>query len=138
MMPRLPRGLLLASMLIPLLHAAAAARPAKSFIDYFLPIPARGPLTTEAWDAPGALPRDVRNGLAYDPRVDFVRYIDGTVNRWDKLERPGVVLDVPKQEEKGGDRHGNKVIVIPFDSAALDRDLADQPELPSSTTPAQP
>ena len=84
-------------------------------------------------------------GLAYDPRVDFVRYTDGTVNRWDKLERPGVVLenghvvavtlavlDVPKDQEKGGDRHGSKVIVIPFDGAALDRDLENVPDLPSS------
>lgn len=76
-------------------------------------------------------------GLAYDPTVDFVRYTDGTVNRWDKLERPAVVienghvvamtlavLDVPKDDEKGGDNHGSKVIVIPFDGAALDRDLA--------------
>lgn len=85
-------------------------------------------------------------GLAYDPERDFVRYTDGTVNRWNKLERPGVVienghvvaftlavLDVPKDEEKGGDRHGNKIIVLPFDGAALDRDLADVPELPSAT-----
>lgn len=85
-------------------------------------------------------------GLAYDPRRDFVQYTDGTVNRWDKLERPGVVLenghvvavtlavlDVPKDEEKGNDRHGNKIIVIPFDGAALDRDLADTPELPSES-----
>lgn len=84
-------------------------------------------------------------GLAYDPLVDFVRYTDGTVNRWDKLERPGVVienghvvavtlavLDVPKNQEKGNDPHGNKVIVIPFDGAALDRDLANLPELPSA------
>ncbi len=82
-------------------------------------------------------------GLAYEPLKDFVRYTDGTVNRWDKLERPGVVLenghviavtlavlDVPKDQEKGNDRHGNKIIVIPFDGAALDRDLA--------TTPTQP
>jgi hypothetical protein len=88
-------------------------------------------------------------GVAYDPRVDFVRYTDGTVNRWDKLERPGVVienghvvaltlavLDVPKNEEKGGDRHGNKVIVIPFDGAALDRDLASVPELPAAAPPS--
>lgn len=75
-------------------------------------------------------------GLAYDPRSDFVRYTDGTVNHWDKLERPGVlienghvtaftlsVLDVEKNEEKGDDLHGSKVIVVPFDGAALDRDL---------------
>jgi hypothetical protein len=76
-------------------------------------------------------------GLAYDPRVPFVRYTDGTVNLWNKLERPGVLiedghathvtlaaLDVEKNEELGNDNHASKVIVIPFDGAALDRDLA--------------
>jgi len=32
-------------------------------------------------------------GLAYDPTVDFLRYSDGTVNHWDKIERPGVILE---------------------------------------------
>ena len=75
-------------------------------------------------------------GLAYDPTKDFVRYTDGTVNHWNKMERPNVylenghvpavtlaVIDVPKDEEKGNDMHGSKIIVIPFDGAALDRDL---------------
>lgn len=75
-------------------------------------------------------------GLAYDPTRDFLRYADGTVNHWDKIERPGVVLenghvthftfavlDVPKNEERGNDAHGSKIIVVPFDGAALDRDL---------------
>ena len=75
-------------------------------------------------------------GLAYDPTTDFVRYTDGTVNHWHKIERPGVilqnghvthftfaVLDVPKNEERGNDTHGSKIIVVPFDGAALDRDL---------------
>lgn len=75
-------------------------------------------------------------GLAYDPTTAFVRYTDGTVNHWNKMERPSVfienghvtamtlaVLDVPKDEEKGNDTHGSKVVVIPFDGAALDRDL---------------
>src|ERR1017187_1473262 len=75
-------------------------------------------------------------GLAYDPTKDFVRYTDGTVNHWEKIERPAVVLenghvthftfavlDVPKDHEKGNDTHGSKVIVVPFDGAALDRDL---------------
>ncbi len=75
-------------------------------------------------------------GLAYDPTKDFVRYTDGTVNHWEKMERPGVllenghvtaftfaVLDVPKDQELGNDAHGSKVIVVPFDGAALDRDL---------------
>jgi len=78
----------------------------------------------------------VNRGLAYDPTKDFVRYKDGTVNHWDKMERPGVlienghvayftfaVLDVPKEQEKGDDNHGSKIIVVPFDGAALDRDL---------------
>ena len=77
-------------------------------------------------------------GLAYDPTKDFVRYTDGTVNHWEKLERPGVlienghvtavtlaVLDVPKNQEQGNDAHGSKVIVVPFDGAAMDRDLQD-------------
>jgi len=75
-------------------------------------------------------------GLAYDPTRDFVRYKDRTVNHWEKMERPGVlienghvayftfaVLDVPKDQEKGNDNHGSKIIVVPFDGKALDRDL---------------
>jgi len=91
-------------------------------------------------------------GLAYDPTTDFVRYTDGTVNHWDKMERPGVVienghvthvtlavLDVPKNQERGDDTHGSKIVVIPFDGAAMDRDLqnaanAAQP----ATSPAPP
>jgi len=91
-------------------------------------------------------------GLAYDPTVDFVRYTDGTVNRWNKLERPGVliedgyvtavtlaVLDVPKDKEKGNDAHGSKIIVIPFDGAALDRDLKNTPPATQpAASPANP
>jgi len=91
-------------------------------------------------------------GLAYDPTVDFVRYTDGTANRWNKLERPGVliedghvtavtlaVLDVPKDKEKGNDAHGSKIIVIPFDGAALDRDLKNAPPATQpAASPANP
>jgi hypothetical protein len=79
----------------------------------------------------------VFRGLAYDPTVDFIRYTDGTVNRWNKIERPSVIMkdghvayftfaiiDVPKDKEKGNDRHGSKVIIVPFDGEALDRDIA--------------
>ncbi len=75
-------------------------------------------------------------GLAYDPTTDFVRYTDGTVNHWNKMERPGVllenghvicftfaVLDVPKNEERGNDTHGSKVLVVPFDGVGFDRDM---------------
>ena len=37
----------------------------------------------------------------------------------------GDVIDIPKEENKGNDRHGSKVIVVPFDGAAMDRDLAE-------------
>jgi len=76
-------------------------------------------------------------GLAYRPEADFIRYTNGVLNHWNKLERPGIVLekghvvaltfaviDVPKEEETPGSPHGSKVIVVPFDGAAMDRDLS--------------
>jgi len=76
-------------------------------------------------------------GLAYDPRKDLVRYTDGTVNHWALAERPGVyvenghvvavtlaVLNVPKRAELGNDANNSKIIVIPFDGEAFDRDMA--------------
>jgi hypothetical protein len=82
-------------------------------------------------------------GVAYDPREAMVRYPDGTLNHWNKAERPSVyienghvaamtlaVIDVEKEQDKGGDGHGSKVIVIPFDGAALDRDLQPAAEAP--------
>jgi len=75
-------------------------------------------------------------GLAYDPRESIVRYTNGVVNHWNKVERPSVyienghvvamtlaAIDVEKDQDKGSDGHGSKVVVIPFDGAALDRDL---------------
>ena len=66
------------------------------------------------------------------------------MNHWNKAERPSVyienghvaamtlaVIDVEKEQGQGNDGHGSKVIVIPFDGAALDRDLqsaADSPK----------
>lgn len=35
------------------------------------------------------------------------------------------VIDIPKEQNTGNDRHGSKVIVVPFDGAALDRDLGE-------------
>lgn len=72
-------------------------------------------------------------GLAFDPKSNFLRYTDGTVNHWNKIERPGVfiqdghvthftfaVIDVEKEKDVGNDMHGSKVIVVPFDGAAFD------------------
>lgn len=74
-------------------------------------------------------------GIAYDPTANFVRYTDGTVNHWYKMERPAVflqnghvthftfaVIDVTKAEDLGDDTHGSKIIVVPFDGAAFDAD----------------
>ena len=74
-------------------------------------------------------------GLAYDPTANFIRYTDGTVNHWYKLERPGVfmqnghvaaftfaAIDVDKASELGNDTHGSKVIVVPFDGVTFDAD----------------
>lgn len=83
-------------------------------------------------------------GLAYEPGAGFIRYADGQVNRWSKLERPGVlienghvraltfsVVDILKEQQTGGNGHGSKVIVVPFDGAAMDRDLADIDRAPA-------
>jgi hypothetical protein len=91
-------------------------------------------------------------GLAYDPTADFVRYPDGTVNHWNKMERPGVYIedghvkavtlasiDISKEEDTGNMPHGSKVLVIPFDGAALDRDLQNASSAtPPAASPAQP
>jgi hypothetical protein len=79
-------------------------------------------------------------GVAFDATSDFLRYADGTVNHWHKLERPGVViegghvvalslavLDVAKERQPGNNGHGSKIIVVPFDGAAFDRDLPPLP-----------
>jgi hypothetical protein len=68
------------------------------------------------------------------------------------MERPGVllenghvthfsfaVLDVPKEQQHGNDTHGSKIIVVPFDGAALDRDLQDHsPAARTGATSLQP
>jgi hypothetical protein len=74
-------------------------------------------------------------GIAYDPTTDFIRYTDGTVNHWYKLERAAVhlenghvaaftfaAIDVDKAKELGNDTHGSKVIVVPFDGVTFDTD----------------
>jgi MYXO-CTERM domain-containing protein len=71
--------------------------------------------------------------LAYDPTTDMVRYTDGTVNHWFKLERVGVymenghithftfaAIDVDKTLDLGNDKHGSKIIVVPFDGVKFD------------------
>jgi len=81
----------------------------------------------------------VNRGIAYDPTTDLIRYTDGTVNHWHKLERPGVyvengvvkaltlaAMDVEKENDRGNDRHGSKIVVIPFDGESFNRDLRSE------------
>ena len=78
-------------------------------------------------------------GIAYDPTTNFVRYTDGTVNHWFKMERPGVflenghvthftfaVVDADKDSIVGNSGHDSKVIVVPFDGATFDADNGGQ------------
>lgn len=92
------------------------------------------------WDArqaycltsPDGLTWTQKPGLAYTPTADFLRYENGAVNRWTKIERPNVyiedgkvcamtfaVIDVQKEDDLGNDDHGSKVIVVPFDGEKL-------------------
>lgn len=71
-------------------------------------------------------------GRAYLPSADFLRYTDGTINHWDKIERPNVyiedgqvkamtfaVVDVAKHLDLKNDTHGSKIVVAPFDGEKL-------------------
>jgi hypothetical protein len=103
-------------------------------------------VTVNWWDARQARslisPDGIKNwtdqGLAYAPTSNIVRYTDGTVNHWYKMERPGVVIDknghvshftfavvdTVKEVDFGNDNHNSKVIVVPFDGVAFDKDNA--------------
>lgn len=75
----------------------------------------------------------LRTGAAYTPDNDFLKYEDGTVNNWYKVERPNVyiedgsvkamifaVVDCIKEKDYAGDQHGSKIIVVPFSAEKLE------------------
>jgi hypothetical protein len=77
----------------------------------------------------------IDTGIAYDPSRGF-SYVDGSRNTWSLLERPGVLvenghvthftfaaLDVRKDQELANDKHGSKVLVVPFNGACFDAAL---------------
>lgn len=108
-------------------------------------------VTVNKWDSRNAYYLTSENGIdgwmlnqgsAYQPDADFLRYTDGTVNHWNKIERPNVyiedgevkamtfsVIDVPKDQEHGRDSHGSKVIVVPFDGRRLLRFAYEQRDI---------
>jgi hypothetical protein len=98
--------------------------------------------------SPDGISNWTNRGLAYDPDANFIRYTDGTVNHWNKIERPSVVLenghvayftfaviDIPKEQDLGNDGHGSKVIVVPFDGVGLDRDLQNAADAAPAQSP---
>ncbi|QBG46769.1 hypothetical protein EGM51_04935 [Verrucomicrobia bacterium S94] len=66
------------------------------------------------------------------------RYTDGTINDWQFVERPTAcvdeqtghvthfifsVIDVTKGQDRANDNHASKIVVVPFDGEAFDRDM---------------
>lgn len=85
--------------------------------------------------SPDGIKNWVNVGLAFDATKPFIKYADGTVNTWNKLERPQVYLedghvkyfslaaiDVDKGNDVGNDNHNSKVIVLPFDGVLFDQE----------------
>ena len=58
----------------------------KTFIDYFLPTPIVGSLSTNEWGAPEILPRDAKNGLEDASLINLPRDTnspaDATAKQW--------------------------------------------------------
>lgn len=89
-------------------------------------------------------------GVAYIPSRDFIKYTNGVVNHWTKIERPQVylvdghvthftfsVIDVEKDKDGGNDNHNSKVIVVPFDGRQFDIDHGWVPSDVTARTPAR-
>jgi len=132
------------------LTLSATARAAdKTMIDYFLPMPVHGELTTNVWGAPGVLPRDPLNGLE-DPTLKQWYYWDGKIikgpdgkyhlfaSRWDQSKGHGgwwgscavqAVSDDPTgpykdkgllwPDNEGGKGHNVTALVLPDERYAV-------------------
>lgn len=78
-------------------------------------------------------------GIAFKKEeTKIFRYPDGTVNDWQFIERPTAyvdeetghvthfifsVIDVGKGQDRANDNHASKIVVVPFDGEAFDRDM---------------
>ncbi len=81
----------------------------------------------------------IYRGIAFKKDESKIfRYTDGTINDWEFIERPTAyvdektghvthfifsVLDVHKGRDLENDNHGSKIVVVPFDGEAFDRDM---------------
>lgn len=90
----------------------------------------------------------LHTGTAYsaETMAQHLQYTDGTKNSWTKLERPGVyiedgtlkamtlaAIDSEKDDDRGNDEHGSKVIVIPYNGKALAEFAKTDEYTPAST-----
>ncbi|VGO20416.1 glycoside hydrolase family protein [Pontiella sulfatireligans] len=75
-------------------------------------------------------------GIAFRNDGDFFKYTDGTVNHWPIVQRMTVfvedghpthflfsVIDSRKGEDGPNDKNGSKIVMMPFDGEAFDRDM---------------
>ena len=75
-------------------------------------------------------------GLAIARGSGVFRYTNGVVNNWYTIQRPTVytedeqvkcfnfsVIDVHKGSDGGNDKHGSKIIVVPFDGENFGKDM---------------
>lgn len=81
----------------------------------------------------------IYRGIAFKKDESKIfKYIDGTVNDWQFVERPTAyvdegtghvthfifsVIDVKKGQDRANDNHASKIVVVPFDGKAFDRDM---------------
>jgi len=72
-------------------------------------------------------------GIAYQDNKNIFSYTNGVVNKWGCVQRPQVVMgdkhpiaftfsviDNSKGGDSANDKHGSKIIVVPFDGKAFD------------------
>jgi hypothetical protein len=78
-------------------------------------------------------------GIAFKKEeTKIFKYTDGTINDWQYIERPAArvdeetghvthfifsVIDVGKGKDRASDNHASKIVVVPFDGEAFDRDM---------------
>lgn len=75
-------------------------------------------------------------GIAFKQSADIFKYTDGTVNDWTVVQRMAVhvedghpayflfsVIDLKKGEDRPNDQHGSKIVLVPFDGKAFDKDM---------------
>lgn len=81
----------------------------------------------------------VYRGVAFKKGESKIfKYTDGTINDWEFIERPTAyvdeetghvthfifsVIDVHKGRDRENDNHASKIVVVPFDGKAFDRDM---------------